>query len=76
MEGVESVVIGYGDVGLTFDQQHDDVVTFLGDGIMERGVPFRVLQVRFKNILVLFWYYSQRIIEKIIEKEGEEFLNT
>ena len=43
MQGVESIVIGDTDVRIVIQQQWQDIVAFLADGIVKGGVTFRIL---------------------------------
>ena len=45
MEGIESIVVGDVHVGVVFEEQRQDVIPLLADGIMEGSVTFRVLMV-------------------------------
>ena len=38
VEGIEAVVVGDGVVGLELEQQLNDVITLLGDGIVKGSV--------------------------------------
>ena len=44
VEGVEAVVVGEGDVGPVVQQQGQDVVPLLADGIVQGRVPLVVLR--------------------------------
>ena len=43
VEGVEAVAIGDTVVGLALDEKLNDVIPFLGDGVVKGRVSFRVL---------------------------------
>ena len=45
VKGVETVVVGDHDVGGVIQQQCQHVVTLLRNGVVQRGVTFRVLQI-------------------------------
>ena len=45
VKGVETVVVGDHDVGGVVQQQCQHVVPLLGNGVVQRGVTFRVLQI-------------------------------
>ena len=49
MEGVEPVVIGDADVGVVVQQQRQDVVPLLADGVVQCRVPLRILARVRKN---------------------------
>ena len=43
MQGIESVVVSKRDVGIVVDEKRQHVVSFLGNGIVQRRVSLRVL---------------------------------
>lgn len=51
VEGIESVVVGEGDVSRMVQQQCEDVVALLGHSVMQGSVPFMVLHRRKKRPL-------------------------
>lgn len=46
MQGIEAVVVGQGDVRRVIQQQGQDVVSLLADGVVQSRVSVRVLWVR------------------------------
>lgn len=44
VEGIESVVVGDVHVGIVLEEQREDVIPLLADGIVEGGVAFGVLE--------------------------------
>lgn len=43
MEGVESVVVREGNVGIVVDEEREHIVPLLGDGVVERGISLGIL---------------------------------
>lgn len=48
MEGVETIVVGEGYVGVVVQKESKHVVAFLRYGVVQRGIAFGVLQRNFK----------------------------
>ena len=46
VEGIESVIVGQGDIGVMIQQQRQHIVPFLRNCVMEGRVTFQILRTK------------------------------
>lgn len=53
MQSIEAVVVGERDVGIVVDEKRQHVVPLLRNGVVQRRISFRVLNIQQKNATMI-----------------------
>ena len=63
MQSIEAVVVGERDVGIVVDEKRQHVVPLLRNGVVQRRISFRVLNIQQKNATMIKGWSSSPTIQ-------------